>query len=206
MQRTIRSIMLVGLVFLCSAGGLVAQLAAARMENFPGALRARLVEDESGLGAFLDWLNKLSGPRFVGAGVTAYYQFRGDAEIRLRLSGVYRTSVSESGEVTPADANITMITLQPAVEFPVQKIPIDFGVGFAVHRFGGDADGFWHYSVPVYAQFRPRGERRVTPLLGIGVHIFPKFDAADFAPLGVTVSREDSEAVLQFFAGVSIRL
>jgi hypothetical protein len=118
---------------------------------------------------------------------------------------VYRTSISESGKVIPADANITMITVQPAVEFPVQKIPIDFGVGFALHRFGGDAAGFWHYSVPIYVQFRPRGAGRVHPLLGVGVHIFPKFDATDFAPLAVTVNRVNAEPVLQLFAGLTIR-
>jgi len=190
MQRLIQSV-LVGLMVLGGAGRLSAQDAQ---------------DGGGGLGGFLDWLHKLSGPRFVGAGLTAFYTVPGEAGIRLRLSGVYRTSISESGEVTPADGNITMISVQPAVEFPVQKIPIDFGVGFALHRFGGDAQGFWHYSVPIYVQFRPRGAGRVTPLLGVGVHIFPKFDQADFAPLAVTVSRVDSEAVLQLFAGLTIRL
>ena len=183
MQRLIQSV-LVGLLVLGGAGKLAAQ--------------------DLDLGGILDWLHKLSGPRFVGAGLTAVYTIPGEAGIRLRLSGVYRTSISESGEVTPADANITMITVQPAVEFPVQKIPIDFGVGFALHRFGGDAAGFWHYSVPIYAQFRPRGPRRVTPLLGIGIHIFPKFNATDFAPLTFTVSRTNTDAVLQLFGGVTI--
>lgn len=157
------------------------------------------------MGAFIDWLHRLSGPAFVGVGVTGAYEIPGAAEVRLRLSGVFRTSVSESGEVTPATANITMLTFQPAVEFPLQEIPFVFGVGFALHRFGGDADGFWHYSVPIYAQFRPRWVRRIAPILGLGVHIFPKFGVSDFAPLDVTVSRNDSEAVLQLFAGISIR-
>jgi hypothetical protein len=181
---------LVGLVFLSGAGRLAAQSEA---------------QNGGGLGAFLDWLHKLSGPRFVGAGLSGFYTLPGDAGIRLRLSGTYRTSISESGEVTPEDANITMMSLQPAVEFPVQKIPIDFGLGVALHRFAGDADGFWHYSVPIYVQFRPRGAGRVVPLLGIGVHVFPRFEPSDFAPLTVTVSRQDSEAVLQIFGGVSIR-
>jgi hypothetical protein len=185
MQRLIKSIMLVGLGFLGGAGSLPAQ--------------------DAGLGAFLDWLHKLSGPRFVGGGVSGFVTLPGDAGVRLRLSGAYRTSTGESGEVTPADANITMLSVQPAVEFPVQSIPIDFGLGVALHRFGGDAEGFWHYSVPVYVQFRPRNTRRVAPLLGVGVHVFPRFEPSDFAPLAVTVSRQDSEAVLQVFAGVSIR-
>jgi hypothetical protein len=45
----------------------------------------------------------------------------------------------------------------------------------------------------------------VQPLLGVGVHVFPKFEPQDFAPLSVTVSRQDSEAVLQIFGGLSIR-
>jgi hypothetical protein len=191
MQRLIRSIMLVGLVFLGGAG----------------TVSARQLEasDGGGVGIFLDWLHKLSGPRFVGAGLSGFLTLPGDAGVRLRLSGTYRTSTGESGEVTPEDANITMLSVQPAVEFPVQRIPIDFGVGVALHRFGGDAEGFWHYSVPVYVQFRPRNTRRIAPLLGVGVHIFPRFEPSDFAPLVVTVSRQDSEAVLQVFAGVSIR-
>jgi hypothetical protein len=183
MKRLIRSIVFVGLVVVGGAERLPAQ----------------------DLGAIIDWLHKLSGPRFVGAGLTGSYSSAGDSGIRVRLSGVYRTSVSESGEVTPADANITMISVQPAVEFPVNKIDVDFGVGLALHRFGGDADAFWHYSVPIYVQYRPRN-RRVTPVLGIGVHVFPRFDPADFAPLTVTVSRQDSEAVLQLFGGLHIRL
>jgi len=183
MQRLIQSV-LVGLLVFGGAGKLAAQ----------------------DFGGFLDWLHKLSGPRFVGVGLTTSYTVPGEAGIRLRLSGVYRTSVSESGEVTPADANITMISVQPALEFPVQKIPLDFGVGFALHRFGGDATGFWHYSVPIYVQYRPRDAGKVTPFIGAGVHIFPKFGAADFLPLNVTVSRTDSEAVLQLFAGLTIRL
>jgi hypothetical protein len=192
MQRLIRSIVLVGLVVHGGAGTVSARPVAEA--------------DGGGLGVFLDWLHKLSGPRFVGGGVSGFVTLPGDAGIRLRLSGAYRTSIGETGEVTPDDANITMLSVQPAVEFPVQRIPIDFGVGVALHRFGGDADGFWHYSVPVYVQFRPRNTRRIAPLLGIGVHIFPRFEPSDFAPLAVTVSRQDSEAVLQVYAGVSIRL
>jgi hypothetical protein len=183
MKRLIQSV-IVGLLVFGGAGRLSAQ----------------------DLGGFLDWLHKLSGPRFLGAGLTGVYTFPGEAGIRLRLSGVYRTSISESGEVTPADANITMLSVQPALELPVQKIPIDFGVGFALHRFGGDAVGFWHYSVPIYVQLRPRSAGRVSPLFGIGIDVFPKFEQADFAPLTVTVSRVDSEAVLHLFAGLTIRL
>lgn len=186
MQRLIGSALLVGIMVLARAEGLSAQ-------------------DGGGLGAILDWIHKLSGPRFVGAGLTGFYTVPGEAQVHLRLTGVYRTSISESGEVEPSDANITMITVQPTVEFPVQKIPLDFGVGVALHRFGGDADGFWHYSIPILAQFRPRGGGRVIPRIGVAVHVFPKFDPADFAPLIVDVSRQDAEAVLQLFVGLDYR-
>lgn len=190
MKRLLGSTLLVSIMLLAGVGWLSAQ------EE----------EDEGGgLGAFLDWLHKLSGPRFVGAGVTGFYTVSNATGIRLRLDGVYRTSISEAGEVEPQDANITMITVQPTVEFPLRGIPFDVGVGIAFHRFGGDADGFWHYSVPILAQFRPRGGGPVIPRIGIGVHIFPKFDPEDFAPLNVDVSREDAEAVLQLFLGLEIR-
>lgn len=183
MKRLIQIVWLAGLGLVCVTGKLSAQV-----------------------GAILDWLHKLSGPGFVGLGLTGAYETKGQAQIRLRLTGVFRTSVSESGEVTPPDANITMLTFQPAVEFPLQQIPFDFGVGIALHYFGGDADEFWHYSVPIYAQFRPRNQNRVIPVVGLGIQVFPKFDATDFAPLTVNVSRDDAEAVLQLFMGIHIRL
>jgi hypothetical protein len=189
MKRLICGIMLVGFVVLGRADGLSAQ-----------------TDEGGGLGAFLDWLHRLSGPRFVGVGATGFYTVPGETGIRLRFSGVYRTSVSESGEVTPANANITMLTLQPTIEFPLQQIPIDFGIGVGLHHFGGDADGFWHYSIPIVAQFRPRGEGRIVPRIGLALNVFPKFDATDFAPLVVTVSRDDAEAVLQLFIGLDFRL
>jgi hypothetical protein len=103
-------------------------------------------------------------------------------------------------------ANITMITLQPTVEFPLQKIPIDVGIGLAFHHFDGDADGFWHYSIPIQAQFRPRGNGKLVPRIGAALNVFPKFDDTDFAPLTVDVSRDHAEAVLQLFLGFDFRL
>ena len=189
MKRLVRGIALVSLLVLGGTGVASAQTA-----------------EGGGLGGFIDWLIRLSGPPFVGAGATAFYTLRGEAGVRLRFSAAYRTSVSESGEVTPEDANITMVTLQPSVEFPLQKSPIDVGIGFAFHSFGGDADGFWHYSVPLSAQYRPRGNGSVVPRIGAALNVFPKFDATDFAPLDVSVSRDNAEAVFQLFLGFEFRL
>jgi hypothetical protein len=186
MKRRIGSTLLVSIMLLAGVGRLSAQAE----------------DDGGGLGAILDWLHKLSGPRFVGAGVTGFFTVSDATGIRLRLDGVYRTSISEAGEVEPENANITMITVQPTVEFPIPNIPFDLGVGVGLHRFGGDVDGFWHYSIPILAQFRPRGGGRVVPRIGVAVHVFPTFDATDFAPLIVDVSRENAEAVLQLFVGL----
>ncbi len=181
-------------------------LVSAMIGGTGSALSAQTADDGGGLGAFLDWLHRLSGPRFVGGGLTAFSTIPGETRIRLRLTGAYRTSVSEEGEVTPADANITMITLQPAVEFPLRNLPVDISLGLGLHRFGGDADGFWHYSIPISAQYRSLSGGRFAPRFGAAVNLFPAFDPSDFAPLDVTVSRDGTEAVLQVFLGLDFWL
>jgi hypothetical protein len=181
-------------------------LVSAMLGGIGSALSAQTADDGGGLGAFLDWLHRLSGPRFVGGGLSGFLTLPGDAGIRLRLSGAYRTSVSEEGEVVPADANITMITIQPAVEFPLRNLPLDFSLGVGLHRFGGDAEGFWHYSVPIGLQYRPALGGRLAPRIGMALNVFPEFEASDFDPLTVTVSRDDAEAVLQVFIGLDFRL
>lgn len=169
-----------------------------------GALEAQDQERETGIGWVVDLIHRLSGPRFLGPALSGYYVLPGEAGLRLRLTGAYRWSLGETGGV-PEDATVTMLTVQPALELPVQHIPIDFAVGFALHNFGGDADSFWHYSVPVQAQWRPRTPERWVPRVGVVLHAFPSFDQDAFAPLPVTVSRDDSEAVWQFIAGLDYR-
>jgi hypothetical protein len=171
-------------------------------------------QDEDGMGAILDWIHKLSGPQFIGFGLNAYHEFAGvplreenpahrEPGIRLRLSTIYRTSIREAADVDPDNANITMLTIQPTVEFPITRIPLEFGVGVALNRFGGDADSFWHLSVPVLAQFRPRqASWRFVPRVGVAVHVFPGFSASDFAPLVVDVQRDAAEAVFELFVAV----
>jgi hypothetical protein len=184
----------------------------------PGAVSApvarNVTEGELGLGAIIEGIFKMSGPGFVGSGVTVYWQEWDPAGVRagtvsgvrLRLTATYHVSVNEEEAVDPDDANITMVTLQGSGEFPLQRIPFDVRFGFALHRFGGDADPFWHYSLPVQAQWRPRWERRWVPRIGVGAYIFPAFDADDFAPLDVKVSRDENEAVTHFFVGIDYLL
>ena len=193
-----------------SAGLLFAVLAV-----FPTA--GRVAAQEDGMGAILDWIHKLSGPPFIGFGLTGFHELRGvqlqgedtthrEPGIRFRLTTVYRMSISETGEVMPETANITMLTIQPTVEFPITRLPLEFGVGVALNRFGGDADAFWHLSVPVLAQYRPRhASSRFVPRVGVAVHVFPGFSTSDFEPLVVDVQRGAAEAVLQFFVAIERR-
>jgi hypothetical protein len=165
-------------------------------------------EPTAAQGVIGDFLHRLSGPPFLGAGFTAQYTPLDSPWIRLRLTGAYRVAVDKEDTVTPSDASLNMVTIQPAAEFSLQDIPFEFVTGVALHRFGGDADPFWHYSFPVLVQWRPRADSRFlprfgpfVPRVGTGVHAFPKFDEDAFDPIDVQVSRDDSEAVLYFFIG-----
>lgn len=160
-----------------------------------------------GIGGILDWINKLSGPSFVGAGATISSRF-GTLESRrndgVQLAVIYRHSVSETGEVTPASADIIMWTARGTLELTVFKLPygtVDFGFGPSIHRFAGaDFDDFTHFSLPLQLTVRPWSLSGRDYLwngfgVGLGLNIFPKFDATDFAPLVVGVSRDKTEAV-----------
>jgi hypothetical protein len=162
----------------------------------------------AGAGGILDWIHKLSGPQFIGGGITAYGTLKGESGIRARLSVLHRWSVDEAEEVTPPDANITMWTVQPSLEFPLKDVPIELAVGIAVHRFQKDVDPFWHYSVPVSVQgrFPVNGSRSLFLRPGISINIFPAFGPDDFQPLDVDVSRDKGEVVLQLFFGIDFRL
>ncbi|NIS66486.1 MAG: hypothetical protein GTO05_15265 [Gemmatimonadales bacterium] len=159
----------------------------------------------AGLGGLLDWIHRLSGPQFAGAGVTAFGTLKGESHVRARLSVVHRRSFDEAEEVVQPDVMITMWTVQPTIEFPLQNAPLELAVGVAFHRFQGDVDPFWHYSVPVLAQVRLK-TGSVFPRFGLGIHIFPAFGPDDFSPLTVDVSRDKAELVLQFFLGIDVQL
>lgn len=161
----------------------------------------------SGTGGIIEWIHKLSGPQFIGGGITGWGTLKATSGIRARLSVLHRWSVDEAEEVTP-EASLTMLTFQPALELPLKDVPVELGVGMAIHRFQKNIDPFWHYSFPVYVQGMFPVNRSGSLLLrpGVGVHIFPAFGPNDFAPLAVAVSRDKAEVVLHIYFGVDFRL
>jgi hypothetical protein len=161
-------------------------------------------QERSGVGAIVDFIYKLSGPQFLGAGLTGYWR-PSDTPLQARLSAIRRSSIREEGEVVPDDANITMTTLQLGLEYLVPRVPVNFAGAVAYHRFGGDADAFWHPSFPfeVAARIPPIGGR-VVIRPAIGYHIFTAFDDSDFEPLVVSVSRDETEYVRYFSLTIEV--
>ena len=173
-----------------------------------------LEAQRGGIGGVFDWIHKLSGPMFVGGGLNFSYRF-GQLETRndgVQLAVTYRTSIFEAGEVTPAGANIHMLTARGTFEvtvLPIHYGTVDFGFGLGAHRFSGaQFNDFWHFSLPLELVVRPwsRGGGYVRRGVGLGVgwHIFDKFDATDFADLVVSVERDTFEPV--FAAWLSVGL
>jgi hypothetical protein len=161
-------------------------------------------QDREGIGAIIDWINKLSGPTMVGPGIS-WYTMLGD-DVRLRVSGSYLTSVASDDVIDPDDAGVNAFSIKPAVEFPIGR-RFSVGGGFSLHNFGGDADErFWHWSVPVYGQVRLKlagTEARPTWLMrfGLGAEYFSEFGPDDFAPITTGVSTDGGEVTLVGFLG-----
>lgn len=145
------------------------------------------------LGGVMDFLERLSGPKFDGYGVTAARRL-GESPVRLRATAIWHDAdEEEDGD----EVEISMDSYQLAGELLLPRFPVDIGAGVAYHSFGGDVDDFTHFSIPVYAQVRiPLIARRfrITPM--VGYRRFSAFDETDFAPFTFDdVSRDDAEWV-----------
>lgn len=167
-------------------------------------------DDVAAQGGILEFLHKLSGPEFLGAGITLPYPLSDTRSFRARLSLIHHWSINEEGEVAPV-TDITMNTIQLTGEFLIDRLDINAGV--AMHRFAADEfEDFWHPSFPVQLAVRPfrRGlcaarDLCLVPRLGAGFHVFPGFADSDFTPLNVDVSRDDPELVGNLFIAVDLR-
>jgi hypothetical protein len=154
---------------------------------------------DEGIGGLLDWINKLSGPRMVGPALTGWIALNDDFVVRGSVAARWSSTTDES--IRPTDNRVSMVSLQPTVEYRISEAA-RLGAGFAFHHFGGDADGFWHPSFPLYTQVRFPMESRWKAVVTVGAQVFTEFDAADFDPLIVDVSRDGAEASLWLSAGV----
>jgi len=162
-----------------------------------------LAASGDGWGAFLDWLNELSGPEMLGWGVTGWFSPGESNRVHVRSSASWLTSGTDSKAVTPAGSKVTMWSFRPAVEFAVAG-PLALGGGVSIDRFGGDADSFMHLSYPVYAQLRFRVIKQLHASLMGGVQYFPAFDADDFAPIDAGVSTDGGETPFWVRLGLEI--
>lgn len=181
---------------------LVGGVVLAALLGLAGAQPLSAQDGDGGWGAFLDWINKLSGPRMVGPAASAWFRVGDRAHVRASIAR--RWSGDSSSAISPAGSGINMWSFQGTFEYEFAD-PLAVGGGIALHRFGGDADAFWHTSFPLYLAARfPRGSRvQVVPQ--IGTHYFPKFDTSDFSPLTVTVDTTGGEFVFWFGLGLEIR-
>lgn len=158
-------------------------------------------QDRGGFGAFLDWINKLSGPRMVGPALSGFVSL--DDKRDLRVSVARRWAVDADDSISPTGSSLSMWSIQPTFEADLVD-PLAVGVGLAIHWFGGDADSFTHWSVPLYAQLRSPDRGGVRAVASVGGQYFPSFDPADFLPLDVEVSTSGSELTFWFSAGLEI--
>jgi hypothetical protein len=175
-------------------------LLALLLVGFPGRLWAQ----EGGIGGIMDFIQRLSGPKFIGGGLTVKVPL-GWQNLSLRLNAVHRQSFDESGEVVQGDdVVIKMWSAQPMLEVDLPGLPLAVAAGAGIHHFEGDVDPFTHYSVVTHLRVSLFDVGPFRPNLGAGVHLFPSFDAADFQPLDVNVARDGWEAVGLFFVGIDL--
>ena len=165
-------------------------------------------QDRDGWGAFLDWLNKLSGPRMVGPAVSGFVSASEDVDVRLTLARRWATDADETISAPPSssvtDPTLTMWAIRPAVEYRLHDY-LSVGGGFEIQRFGGDVEAFTHWSVPVYAHARMPLLDGVRLAVSLGGQYFPAFDLADFLPMTVDVKTDGGEMVVPWFsAGLEI--
>lgn len=193
MKKLLSRSLIIGL--LCLAG--THQLEAQGMKN-------------PGVGGFLDWIHRLSGPRMLGGSISVFSPTwnRSDETpiLRGRLTGAYRHSFSSDDKIDPDGSAVTMFSIQPMVEFYLFEIGqdnhIDIAIGAAFNKFGGDSDPFWHTSFPAYLQGGVHLTDSVFLKIGVGAHYWPKFDASDFDPLVVDVERTEGEFTPAAFVGL----
>ena len=171
------------------------------------ALAAGLTPTEpaAGQGGVIDWIHRLSGPSMLGPSVSYFWD---TPHLRIRISGSGRFAVGFRDRTIEDGHSVNMFALQPTVEVPLCEF-VELGGGFAVNRLGGDGhDSFWHVSFPFYGQYRRPVDdaQRWFLRIGIGGHIFPKFDESDFLgpedPLpGVQVETSRREVTLGLILG-----
>lgn len=163
---------------------------------------------EAQFGAIMDWIHKLSGPGILQGGLTYSVGLTSPAErvspvvARLRFSLMGGSAIDKSEEVAPPGGDILLVTGQVMIEFDLAGGVVSPGLGLSGHVFFGDVDTFFKPSFPFRVTLRPL---KNTPLKGLlvapSLHYFPEWDADDFQPLTVQVSRDGGEVTFGLLLG-----
>jgi hypothetical protein len=162
---------------------------------------------DGGIGAFLDWINKLSGPRMIGPAASGWLAISDDGRDRIRGSIAFRVSSTSDAAIAEPGKRINMLSGQATYERVVvpRNLEVALGTGVSLNRFGGDVDAFYQWSlVPIYTQLSFPTTSRVRAIGKVGFHYFFEFDATDFQPLTVDVSRDGGEWTPWFGLGLEI--
>jgi hypothetical protein len=156
-------------------------------------------EDGGGLGGFLDWIHKLSGPSMLGPAGSWYWE---GETVRFRIAGAYLVPVASDDKIDDGHT-LNMLSLRPLLEVPVWG-PLEVGAGLDVHRFGGKGHSpVVGLSIPLYGQLRfAVGSReKWYPRIGLGARYFPSFEAGDFNQ-GVHVKTDGGEVTFAVMLGL----
>lgn len=168
-----------------------------------GSASAQDDDNRGGMGAFLDWIHKLSGPPLFGGGLTGFYGRPGEG-FRFRLNVTIKFTYNESrAGAASDDISIRLISIEPLLEYGIPDVDFDVSAGPALDLYAAGAERISKLAFPIYAQFRPRNDSDFVPRVGAGVRLFPAFAADDFAQFpGLRVKRSGWEVVWQLFGGV----
>lgn len=169
---------------------------------------------EAQMGPILDWIHKLSGPGILQGGLTYSVGLTSPAErvspvvARLRFSLMGGSAIDKSEEVAPPGGDILLATGQVMFELDLAGGLVSPGLGVSGHVFFGDVDTFVKASIPLRVLVRPLRKQRVLRGLMIApsLHYFFEWDADDFQPLTVQVSRDGGEVSFGLLLGYEFGL
>lgn len=150
---------------------------------------------EAQIGPFLEWINSLTGPGMVRVGpeVTVV---RFDERSRVTLGALFAVHVDDRDNADTDAADIENfgfpLVYERTLTGGARSTGLRARLGVELHRFSGNFDSFWTWSVPVLASVHvPAGGWAFR--VGTGAQIFHFPDDA-FLPWDVGVKRDGFEA------------
>jgi len=158
---------------------------------------------DDGIGGFLDWIHRLSGPSMLGPAGSWYWDWE---TLRVRVAGAYLFPVAPGDKIAEG-YGLNMLSLRPSLEIPVWG-PLEVSAGLDLNRFGGKGHSpVVDLAVPLYGQLRfaVGSEARWYPRIGVGARYFASFEDGDFND-SIRVKRDGGELSFHAILGVDYRL